>query len=290
MSAIPEIRHRIKAVSDTRKITRAMYLISSAKMQKAMKLHDKNLPYLERVGADIRYVFDNAGAEIDSKFFSRRPGTRAAYLVIAADKGLCGAYNEEVLRFADRMIRLRNHQQVFVVTVGVAAYAHFSRLHMDPDVHYLHIAQNPTIQSSRSIAQDLRDMFSQEVFDEAHVVFTNMGKNHVLTPTMLPLLPLLADNFRTVAPLHTPTGSIDFIPSASAALDAMVTHYLIGTIYSACVQAYASEQSARMTAMDASTRNADEMLEKLKIELNRARQASITQELNEITAGASSVR
>ncbi len=289
MSAIPEIRHRIAAVADTRKITRAMYLISSAKMQKATRMHIKNLPYLDRVAADMRYVIESAGGAFENAFFRHRPGNRAAYLVIAADKGMCGSYNEDVMRLADRTIREGNHEQVFVVTVGMSAYAHFARLRMDPDIHYLHIAQNPTLISARSIALDFIDMYRQDVFDEAHIVFTGMGRNRALHPTVLPLLPLLAESFHEVEALHAPTSDIEYVPSLSAALDAMVVHFMIGTIYSACVQAFASEQSARMTAMDASTRNADEMLDRLGIELNRARQASITQELNEITAGASSV-
>ncbi len=289
MSSIPEIRHRIKAVEDTRKITRAMYLISSAKMQKAMKMHERNLPYFDRVGANMRYIIENTEAEDHSPFFERRPNHRAVYLVIAGDKGMCGAYNEDVLRLADQKIAAGNHEQVSVFTIGLMAYGHFAKLGMHPDIHYLHIAQNPNLQSAREIALSLCDMYTQDLFDEAYIVFTSMASTRILRPMTLRLLPILEEDFENVESLHEHTSGIEFFPSADAALGALVPQHIIGLIYSACAQAFASEQSARMTAMDASTRNADEMLEKLKLDHNRARQAAITQELNEITSGASSV-
>lgn len=289
MSAIPEIRHRIKAVEDTRKITRAMFLISSAKMQKAMKMHERNMPYFQRVRESMRYILENTDANVHHPYFEHRPGNRAVYLVIAGDKGMCGAYNEDVLRLADQKIAQEHHSQVSVLTIGAMAYAHFARRGMDPDINYLHLAQNPNLQACREIAQELCRMYAEDIFDEMYIVFTNMLSTRVIRPETIRLLPILAEDFHDVRPLHAPTAELEYIPTVRDALDALVPQHLIGLVYSACVQAYASENSARMTAMDSSTRNADEMLGKLRMEHNRARQTAITQELNEITSGASSV-
>lgn len=289
MSSIPEIRHRIRAVEDTRKITRAMYLISSAKMQKAMKMHDRNMPYFHRVREDMRFILENTDANTHNPYFEHRPGNRAVYLIIAGDKGMCGSYNEDVLRMADAKIAQERHSQVSVLTIGTMAYAHFLKQGMDPDIHYLHLAQNPNLQSCREIAQQLCSMYADDVFDEAYIVFTNMLSTRLIRPETIRILPILEEDFQDVQPLHERTSELEYIPTVQDALNALVPQHLIGLVYSACVQAYASEHNARMTAMDASTRNADEMLGKLKMEHNRARQAAITQELNEITSGASSV-
>lgn len=289
MSSIPEIRHRIKAVEDTRKITRAMYLISSAKMQKALKMHERNLPYFKRIGQDMRYIIENTDANVQNPYFEHRPGRRALYLVMAGDKGMCGAYNEEVIRLADRTIAEGAYEQVSLFTVGVMAFGHFLRKGMHPDVHYSHLAQNPSLRNAREIALELCDMYARDLYDEASIVFTNMLPGRVLRPEVIPLLPILAEDFMGDETLHAPTSELEYIPSEQAALNALVPQHLIGLVYSACVQSYASENSARMMAMDASTRNADEMLGKLKVAHNRARQAAITQELNEIMSGAISV-
>lgn len=289
MSSIPEIRHRINAVEDTRKITRAMFLISSAKMQKAIKMHERNMPYFQRVREDMRYIIENTQAKEDNPYFSHRPGNRAVYLVIAGDKGMCGSYNEDVLRMADEKIAQEHHSQVSVLTIGAVAYAHFARLGMDPDIHYLHLAQNPNLQSCREIAQELCAMYGEDVFDEVYIVFTNMLSSRMIKPQTIRLLPILEEDFQDIQSLHARTTELEYIPSEWDALRALVPQHLIGLVYSACVQAFASEHSARMTAMDTSTRNADEMIGKLRIESNRARQAAITQELNEITSGANSV-
>ncbi|MCL1965016.1 MAG: ATP synthase F1 subunit gamma [Firmicutes bacterium] len=289
MSSISEIRHRIKAVEDTRKITRAMFLIASAKMQKAMKMHERNLPYLRRISQDMRYIIENTGARAHSPYFAHRPLNRAVYLVIAGDKGMCGAYNEEVLRLADATIQADGRERVSVFTIGLMAYSHFARLGMAPDIHYLHVAQNPNLQSSREITLELCDMYNRNLFDDAYIIFTNMLASRTLRPEVIRLLPILEEDFADVEPLHGRALEMEYVPSEEAALAALVPQHLIGLVYSACAQAYASEQSARMMAMDASTRNADEMLLKLNTEHNRARQAAITQELTEIIAGANSV-
>ena len=290
MSGIPEIRHHIRAVEDTRKITRAMYLISSAKMQKAMRMHERNMPYFHQVREDMRYILENTGHSVHHPFFERRPGNRAVYLVIAGDKGMCGSYNADVLRAADERIGGARHAGVSVLTIGATAYDHFARRGMDPDVHYLHLAQDPSLGSCRGVAQELCAMYDQDQFDEAYVVFTNMLSSRVIRPETMRLLPILAEDLRDVRPLHVRTGDLEFVPGVRDALYALAPQHLIGLVYSACVQSYAAEHSARMAAMDASTRNADEMLGKLRMEHQRARQTAITQELGEIISGADSVR
>lgn len=289
MSEIPEIRHRLRVVGDTRKITRAMYLISSAKMQKALRMHERNILYFRRVRSDIRFILDNSPSAREHPYFQQRESKSVAYLVIAGDKGMCGAYNDDVLKLARRTINQHQHGQTSIFTIGQTAAVFFYRLDMQPDVQYLHISQNPTLPSSREITYELVDLYERKLLDEVYVIYTHMHSTTKLEPTVMRLLPILAEDFADAEILHKNTAELEYYPSKDEVLEKLVPQYLIGLTYTACVQAYASEHCARMTAMDASTRNADEMLGKLRLELNRARQAAITQELNEIIAGANSV-
>lgn len=290
MSSIPEIRHRIKVVSDTMKITRAMYLISSAKMKKAMSMHEKNLFYHRRVMSDMRFILENTQGEIHNKFFYQRkalPEERnIAYLVIAGDKGMCGGYNDNVLKMAAADIEARAHESLSLFTIGMMANVFFLHRGVEPDVDYLNIAQNPQLDSARKITQELCSLYTDKALDEIFVVYTHMESSAKLIPTVFRLLPILPEDFKTAELLHEDTHSLTYLPSRREVLNNLTPSYLIGRIYSALVQSYASEQCARMTSMDASTRNAGEMLDNLQLDLNRARQAGITQELTEIISGS----
>jgi F-type H+-transporting ATPase subunit gamma len=282
MSAIPEIRHHLRVVDDTRKITRAMYLISSAKMQKALRMHERNREYFRRVRSNIRFILANSHASLRHPYFQPRESRSAAYLVISGDKGMCGSYNSDVLKLARK-------EQTAIFTIGHTAAAYFQRLDMHPDVQYLHISQNPTLASSREITQELCGLYEQRLLDEAFVVYTHMRSTRQLTPTVMRLLPIVDADFADAELLHAPTAELEYHPSEYEVLEKLVPHYLIGLTFTACVQACASEHCARMAAMDASTRSADEMLGRLRLQLNRARQAGITEELAEIVAGANAM-
>ncbi len=284
MNNVSEIRHHIKVIDDTAKITRAMYLIASAKMKRAMSMHDQNLAFFSQVRASIRFILDTAGGTINNRFFRER-GKRAAYLVIAADKGLCGGYNQQVLKLAYDIIRNSSHSVVKLYTIGHIGTDFFTRRGMEPDVHYQHVIQNPTLRNARRITAQLIEMFLSEKVDEVYVIYTMLGSGGVLQPTVLRLLPLLPVDFADTEPIHAKVAGFEFYPSPGDVAEAMAHDYLMGLVYSALAQSYASENRARMTAMDNATRNAGEMLEKLRLQLNHVRQDAITQEITEIMAG-----
>ncbi len=283
MKSVSEIRHHIKVIDDTSKITRAMYMISSAKMKRAMYMHDQNLTFFNQVRAGIRFIMDTAGGNINNRFF-RDHGRKAAYLVIAADKGLCGGYNQQVLKLALDTIQNSGHENVKLFTVGHIATDYFKRRGMSPDVHYQHVIQKPTLRHARRITAEMIELFLSKKVDEVYVIYT-MLKGGSLTPTVLRLMPLLPQDFETTEPIHARVAGFEFYPSPAEVAEAMARDYLMGLVYSALAQSYASENRARMTAMDNATRNAGEMLEKLRLQLNHVRQDAITQEITEIMAG-----
>ncbi len=286
MSSVSEIRRHISAVEDTAKITRAMHLISSAKMRRAIQMHDNNLIYFQKARSVIRFLLENSGASIAANpYFRQHPGKRAAFLVIAADKGLCGGYNQDVLRLARRAMEEGGFNERFLFTVGHMASDYFQALGMHPDVNYLHIIQSPDLESARTITYELCSLFRSKMLDEVYVAYTELKHIGLQEPRVLRLLPILRDDFSDAQPFHTPTGHLSYFPSAEKTLEEIVPHYLIGLVYSTLVQSFASEHSARMSAMEAATKNADEMLGKLRLQLNHARQAVITQEITEIVSG-----
>ena len=150
----------------------------------------------------------------------------------------------------------------------------------------MHIIQDPTLDNAREITMRFCELFRSKELDEVYVIYTIMEKIGQWQPIVLRLLPILPEDFKDADIYHAPTGGLIFHPSAPEVLDAMVPDYLIGVVYSALVQSYACEHNARMTAMDAATRNANDMLSRLSLDLNHARQAVITQEISEIIAGS----
>lgn len=284
MNSVSEIRHHIRVIGDISKITRAMYLIASSKMKRAMSMHDQNLTFFNQVRAGIRFILDTAGGPINNRFFRER-GTRAAYLVISADKGLCGGYNSQILKMALDVMQDSGHTTVKLYTVGHMGTDYFLRRGYEPEAQYQHVIQDPSLRNARRLTTKLIELFLSEQVDEVYVIYTMLGSGGVLKPTVLRLLPLLPVDFASTEPIHAKVAGFEFFPSPEAVAEAMAHDYLMGLVYSALAQSYASENRARMTAMDNATRNAGEMLDKLRLQLNHVRQDAITQEISEIMAG-----
>ena len=284
MSSIAEIKHHIKGIEDTAKITRAMHLISSGKMKKAMRAHDQTMQYYRLVRANMRFILDNVPNDFQSTFF-REHGKRSAFLIIAGDKGMCGGYNTEVLKLAYQKVNSTNHPSMQIMTFGHMATQFFRRRGVHVDASYLSTVQNPTLSTAREIAAQLCEQYCEKVFDEVFIIFTQMLKGGLTQPTALHVLPINRSAVVGIEPMHATLAGIAFEPNAAGALDSMAQHYVTGILYSALVQSFASENMARMTAMESATRNADEMLKKLKLQLNHARQTAITQEITEMIGG-----
>ncbi len=284
MNSVAEIRHHIKVIEDTSKITRAMYLISSAKMKRAMRVHDQNMRFFEQVRRGIRFVLDNSEQPLNSHFF-REHGKNAAYIVLAGDKSLCGGYNHQVLRHALDAIKSGGHGRVRLFTVGRMATEFFIRNGYQPDNRFEHVGQNPSLRNARNVTAHLVDIFLSKDVDEVNVVYTMM-EGASMRPEVLRIMPLLAKDFAGVETLHVKVSDFMFYPTPSEVGEAMANHYLMGLVYSALAQSYAAENRARMTSMDNATRNANAMLDNLRLDMNHVRQGAITQEIAEIVAGA----
>lgn len=287
MQNMSEIKHRIDTIGQTRQITKAMQLISSVKMHKAVERFEANALYIDRVRAIIKDILVHQG-EIQHPFLSRREGNRTAYLVIAGDKGMCGAYNHNVLRLADDQIAQTGEEYIF--TVGHMATDYFNRHGMMVDIEFLHTAQDPALYNARQISEVLIDLYSQNLIDRVVIIFTRMISTLRQSPVSLPVLPLSLETLADAALESQYRGAMIYEPSAEAVFDTLVPEYVTGIVYAVLVQSFASEQCARMRAMSSATDNADDMIAKLQMEYRRARQAAITNELIEIVSGTNAVR
>ncbi|MBR3183166.1 MAG: ATP synthase F1 subunit gamma [Firmicutes bacterium] len=299
MATTKEIKNRIKSVKDTQKITNAMYLISSTKMTKAKKELDNTRPYFEMLKKQIITMIQMTESA-DNYYFQDRsvageeplpPGSEeketVAYLVITADKGLAGAYNQNVIKEAMRLIKGTPSYKLFVV--GEYGRRYFEARGMSIDQSFLYTAQNPTLERAREITQVLTGLYSKGQITKVYIVYTDfrnglMGGDVVSSE----LLPFDREDFQISAEeAEKLKGSfVEYMPSVSAVLNNVIPSYLSGYIYSALVDSFCSEQSARMSAMDAANQNAEELLDRLNLEYNHVRQGAITQEITEVSAGS----
>ncbi len=299
MSNMKEIKGHIQSVKDTQKITNAMYLISSNKLRKIKKELDKTQPYFEEVALSIRRIFKSA-KNVNSRYFYPEGSTYSiegtyGYLVITADKGLAGAYNQNVIKEANRLIT-KNHDKLLFV-VGEYGRRYFNSKNIPIEKSFLYTAQNPTLSRARTISNYLLDLYDNKKLSKIYIIFTDYNGAAEAKVKVLRLLPFNRSEFKmskrereeemnNKRGFFWPEGEVDFHPNAQEALDNMVSSYVTGIIYGALVDSFCSEQNARMNAMDNANRNAEELIGKLTIEYNHTRQAAITQEITEISAGA----
>ncbi len=292
MANTREIKNHIESVQQTRKITNAMYLIASTKLRKARENLDHTRPYFDTLRSEIKRIFRTAG-DVDSPYFyppdSTTPldGTYGC-LVITADKGLAGAYNQNVIKEAQKL--LSQHPDTKLYVVGEYGRRFFDQHHIPIQHSFLYTAQNPTLDRAREISSLLLNGFDKGKLKEIFVVYTDMESSLRSEARSTRLLPFHRTHFAPPAKEKAVHEPFEFYPSIGAVLNNVIPSYVTGFIYSALLDSFCSEQNARMTAMDAANQNAEELLSTLKLQYNRVRQAAITQEITEISAGAAAQR
>ena len=295
MAGTNEIKDHIDSVQETKKITSAMYLIASTKLRRARQELDNTRPYFEALRREIKRIFRTVGGEVvDSPYFYPLEGEAPldkpnACLVITADKGLAGAYNQNAIKEALKL--LDTHPDTKLYVVGEYGRRFFASHGIPIEHSFLYTAQNPTMARAREISALLLDGFENDRLDKIYVVYTDMGNGMDFQARCTRVLPFhrthFADSARIEPPVTTP---VEFLPSVQAVLDSMMPSYVSGFIYSALIDSFCCEQQARMTAMDSANQNAEKLLGELSLEFNRVRQSAITQEITEVSAGARAQR
>lgn len=288
MASTSEIRRRIGSVRQTQKITHAMYLISQAKLRKAKQELSNTRPYFDALQTEIGRVF-NADAAVESRYLEpaqlpvKEVPLRPACLLITADKGLAGAYNQNSIRQAQQF--MADYPDTDLYVVGEYGRRWFAQRNIPIEKSFLYTAQNPTLGRARQIAELLLERYDADEINAVVVVYTDMKNGLEAVVRQAQLLPLHRERFVAAAANTARDELYEFIPSPDAVVDNAARSCLTGYIYSALVDSFCSEQSARMTAMNAADQNAEELLKDLSVQFNRARQAAITQEITEVSAG-----
>ena len=292
MANTKELKERIGGVQETQKITNAMYLIASTKLRRARIELQETRPYFDALRTEIVRLF-RVGARIESRYLfdadgSLPEGGVPGILVITADKGLAGSYNQNVVRRAEELLRQKSGARLFIV--GEYGWRYFSQhgYTMEHSFHYG--APSPTMDRARELCTRLLELYDRRELSEILVVYTDMKTSLSSDALTHRLLPLERGRYETAAAQKNAAEEkrerFEFIPSAQAVLDNVMRSYIAGFLYAALLDSFCSEQNARVSAMDAANRNAEELLSGLRLQLNRERQAAITQEITEISAGA----
>ncbi len=289
MANMREIRTRMKSIQDIMKITNAMYLISSSKLKKARKNLLAAEPYFEKLQATIHDILVRT-PHVHQVYFERREeikpeDRKKGYIVITADKGLAGAYNHNVIKKAEEEMSKSNNNYLYIV--GQVGRQYFKRKKVQVDGEFLYTVQNPTLYRAQCISETIIDLFEKGELDDVYVIYTKMITPMKAEVQFAHILPFERHKFerRAAGYLHA-----RFEPSAEEVMNHLVPNYLKGLMYGVLIESFSSEQNSRMTAMEAATKSAKDMLRELDLLYNRARQASITQEITEIVSGAKSLK
>lgn len=286
------LRRRIKSVESTKKITRAMELIAASRIVKAQARVYAAKPYSERITEVIRHMAAGGG-EISSPLLEA-PGeiTGVGFLVLTADRGLCGGYNSSVIRLAERSIaeQTRLGHSTHLVVVGKKAQAYFRYREQPMAASFTGLSDQPSYAQAKEVAQAIAGAFYDGSVQTVHLVgtrFLSAGSQQATQEQIMPLA--LGDLIGTDATSEV-AASYEFEPSPEEILDQLLPRYVEARIYAALLEASASELASRQRAMKAATDNAEELIKSLKRIMNRARQDSITTEIMEIVGGAEALR
>ncbi len=293
MATLKELRNRIASVTATRKITKAMQMVAAAKLRRAQEAADAARPYAERMDAVLANVaqgFVDQGATAPLLAGTGKQDTHLL-VVMTAERGLCGGFNSSIAKLArvDAQALLQDGKTVKIVCVGSKGVDNLRRDLGDKIIDKVDLRgiRRLSITDAESISDKVVAMFDAGEFDLATIYFSEFKSVINQVPTALQLIPpKLPDVVEGDAKDDGTTAAYDYEPDDEAILDYLLSRNLSTQIFRGLLENAASEQGARMTAMDNATRNAGEMIDKLTIAYNRQRQANITKELIEIISGA----
>ena len=275
-----EIKTRIKSVESTRQITKAMELVSSSKFRKAKERAESTKPYFNTLYSTVQDIASN-NSNSKNVFMKNRGVKNVCYIVIAGDRGLAGGYNSNILK---AVIAHNTLGAGKVIPIGKKANESFSKRGYEV-IDSIETVENATYEDANRVAQAAMEAYKKGEVDEVNLVYTQFISALSQEPTIVKLLPVTIEP-KQGEDVKKAKSAVQYLPSADAVLGYILPKYVSGSVYGAIAESFASEQAARRTAMESATDNANEMISKLELVYNRARQAAVTQEISEIVGGA----
>lgn len=292
MATLREIKTRIKAVQNTQKITKAMKMVSASKLRKVQNRMLDLRPYADKMQEVLMSLASGADRE-SHPLLAFRPRKTVEVVVVTSDRGLCGAFNTNILKAAQKSIDGFKNEgfEVSISTIGKKARDYFKRRGVTTRNSWTGISGNVSFSGAQEIANNIKENFINETIDEVTVVynaFKSMATQTVTVTQLLPLAPV-EEGKEVSAPESAP---VDFIyePSMEAIFDRLIPRNVDIQIYRALLESSAAEEAARMSAMENATKSCSEMVGKLTLQFNKARQASITGELMDIVGGVEALK
>jgi F-type H+-transporting ATPase subunit gamma len=284
MPSLKLIRKRIASVQSTQKITRAMKMVSAAKLRRAQEAALAARPYARKLAELVAGVVGRSAEDAHPLLRMAESPARVRLVLVTSDRGLCGAYNSALLREAEAFVRAQTGRHVSLTLVGRKGLEYFRRRSMEIADRHVQVS-GPSIALTREIATKLTAEFARGEVDRVEVLYSAFRSALSQVPTRETLLPV------SVEPGSLPATAEPLVePDRSTLLDRLLPQFVGVRIYAALLEAAASEHGARMTAMDSATSNAAKMIFNLTLAMNRARQAAITKELMEIVSGAEALK
>ncbi|HRI58202.1 MAG TPA: ATP synthase F1 subunit gamma [Saprospiraceae bacterium] len=291
---LKEVRERIKSVINTQQITKAMKMVSAAKLRKAQNAIVQLRPFANRLNRMLSNILSNLDGDASTSFGKAREVKHALIVVMTSNRGLCGAFNTNICKEAAALItekygKQRRDGKVTVLFIGKKGYDYFRRRFRDMNLiaDYIPVYENPAYENVSAVARQLMDEYSSGKYDAVEVVYGRFKNAATTFPT--------AEQWLPVPKMEVPAGAkqkkADYIfePDQQQLLENLVPTILQLTFHKSLLDTQASEHGSRMTAMDKATDNAEELLKDLKINYNKARQEAITTELGEIVGGAAAL-
>ena len=290
MATLRDIRRRIRSVESTQKITRAMKLVAAAKLRRAQERLVSARPYALKMAELLSSLVRRAEGEAHP-LLVRRPAARKRLVIVTADKGLCGAFNSNILRASLAFLREQGETSVTLVVVGKKARDFYRRRQWNIKSEMLGFFDRLAYSHAQELAGGLMQEYLSGEVHEVHLMYNEFRSVAVQRVKREQLLPIEStDAQEGQAGGEGATGDYIYEPSPEAILAALLPRHVITQVYRALMESVAGEYGARMTAMEAATKNAKEMISVLSIQYNKARQERITKELLDIVGGAEALR
>lgn len=300
MANLRDIRNRIESIENTKQVTRAMKMVAAAKLRRAQEKIFQARPYAYKVRELTNHLKRELDPTAHSFFQSPEEAEGALVIVVTADRGLCGSFNSDVIKTAKNLIETsypdKRDDDLFLLCVGEKGHKHFQKRDYRLVGDYQGIFDDLDFPVAQKVVQDAVEGFERGIWGEVKLVYNEFKNTIIQNQIVEPLLPISEERFETPVMqeeadvFHLPENgqAIDYIfePGAHGLLNELIPRYLYYQMWRALLESNAAEQGARMVAMDNATSNAEELIEDLTLEYNRARQSAITRELLDITSGA----
>jgi len=291
MPSLRDIKRRIKSVKNTQQITKAMKMVSAAKLKKAQDEITAARPYAEKMISLINSLVKKTSSD-SHPLLSGTGGPKVGVVLITSDRGLCGSFNAVLFRTMERFLREQSASEVSVYLLGKRSIEYFKRRDLGVINSRPLGSARPSYGDASEIARELIDLYLGEKLDEVHIIYSQFKSALTQVPVAQRLLPLgeAESEEGEAEEAAEPEVEILYEPSVDAVLETLLPKYVEVQVFRALLESAASEHGARMTSMDSASKNASEMIGGLTLKYNRLRQAAITKELMEIISGAESLK